>query len=231
MSRSGTLVLVPGLWLTADSWAPVVAELARRGHRAVVPRLPGVDDTAAGATLEDQLAAVLAAVDAVDRPVVVGHSAAAALAWLAADRRPRDVARVVLVGGFPVADGDRYADLFPVRDGLMPFPGWEPFEGPDADDLDDAARQRLASAAVPVPVGVAQATVRLTDERRFAVPVTVVCPEFSPDDVRSWLEAGELPELERAADVTFVDLGSGHWPMLSRPVELAEVLGALVPAG
>ena len=55
--------------------------------------------------------------------VVAGHSAACSLAWLAADARPEKVAAVVLVGGFPSSDGERYADFFEMQDGLMPFPG------------------------------------------------------------------------------------------------------------
>lgn len=225
MAPARDLVLLPGLWLTGDAWAATAAELTRLGHRPLVPPVPGVDDGATTATLEDQLAAVLAAVDAADRPVVVGHSAAATLAWLAADRRPADVARVVLVGGWPGADGSSYADFFPVVGDVMPFPGWEPFEGGDAADLDAAARARFAAATVPVPAAVAQGTVRYTDERRHAVPVTLVCPEFSPDEARSWLADGELPELERAT-LSYVDLDSGHWPMSTRPVELAQALAA-----
>jgi len=226
MTPARDFVLLAGLWLTGDSWRPVADELVRLGHRPLVPQLPGADDGATTATLDDQLAAVLAAVDGAERPVVVGHSAAATLAWLAADRRPEDVARAVLVGGFPGTDGSPYADLAPVVDGVMPFPGWAAFEGPDSADLDEEARRRFTEAAVPVPVGVARATVRLGDPRRHAVPVTLVCPEFDPDDARAWLAAGELPELEQA-DLSLVDLGSGHWPMLTRPVELARLLDAL----
>jgi len=66
--------------------------------------------------------------------------------------------------------------------------------------------------------------VRPTDERRFDVPVVVVCPEFTPAQAREWIAAGDVPELARAKHVEFVDLDSGHWPMLSRPAELARVL-------
>jgi hypothetical protein len=52
------------------------------------------------------------------------------------------VAKVVLIGGFPSAHGERYADFFEPTDGMVPFPGWEHFEGPDSADLDEAARQR-----------------------------------------------------------------------------------------
>lgn len=219
------ILLIAGLWLDASAWEDVVPELTALGHRPVPVGLPGQGDGDTSATLDDQREAVLAAVDAAHgKPLVVGHSAAASLAWLAADARPEKVAGVVLIGGFPTADGLPYADFFAIEDGLMPFPGWEPFEGPDAADLDQAARDRFASAALPVPEAVARGVVRLHDERRFEVPVVVVCPEFSPAQAEKWITGGESPELARAARLAYVDLDSGHWPMATRPRELARVL-------
>lgn len=219
------ILLVGGLWLDAPVWDDVVGQLEARGHRAVPVPLPGQGDGDGSATLGDQVAAVLAAVDVADgSPWVVGHSAAATLAWLAADARPERVGGVVLVGGFPTSDGGRYADFFPVTDGVMPFPGWEPFDGPDAADLDDDARRAFAARAVPVPEGVAHGVVHLRDERRYDVPVVVVCPEFSPDDARAWVASGDVPELARATRLSYVDLDSGHWPMLTAPAELARAL-------
>lgn len=72
--------------------------------------------------------------------------------------------------------------------------------------------------------------VRLTDERRFEVPVVVVCPEFTPAQARKWIDGGDVPELARARSVDFADIDSGHWPMISRPVELAQVLAAVAEA-
>ena len=151
---------------------------------------------------------------------------ACTLAWLAADARPGRVAGTVLIGGFPSADGERYADILEIRDGVMPFPGWAPFEGPDAADLDEATRRSFAAAAIPVPAGVARGVVRLTDERRYDVPVTMVCPEFTPAQAREWIDAGDLPELARAKHLDLVDIDSGHWPMLTRPAELARLIAA-----
>lgn len=221
------IVLVAGLWLDGSAWDAVVPELAALGHRAVPVTLPGQGAEPAEATLDDQVAAVVAAVDsAAGKPMVVGHSAACTLAWLAADARPDRVAKVALVGGFPAAGGQPYAGFFEVTDGVVPFPGWAPFEGPDSADLDEAARERFAAAAIPVPAGVATAVVRLRDERRFDVPVVVVCPEFTPAQAREWIAAGEVPELARAKHVELADLDSGHWPMMSRPAELARILAA-----
>ncbi|MDT0319927.1 alpha/beta fold hydrolase [Streptomyces millisiae] len=225
------ILLIGGLWLDGSAWDEVAAESRALGHRPVPLTLPGQGDGAPSATLDDQLAAVLAAVDAAaERPVVVGHSAACTLAWLAADARPERIARVVLVGGFPAADGRPYADFFEIRDGAMPFPGWAPFEGPDAADLDEAARRRFASRAIPVPAGVATGVVRLTDERRFGVPVTLVCPEYTPAQARGWIDAGEIPELTRVERLEMVDLDSGHWPMFSRPREFARLLAEVADA-
>jgi pimeloyl-ACP methyl ester carboxylesterase len=221
------ILLIAGLWLDGSAWDDVVPELAALGHRAVPITLPGQGDGSVASTLDDQVAAVLAAVDsATEKPLVVGHSAACSLAWLAADARPEKVARVALIGGFPSPDGQPYADFFETTDGVMPFPGWGPFEGPDAADLDEAARQRIAAAAIAVPEGVTKGVVHLTDERRYDVPVVLVCPEFGPDQAKEWIAAGDVPELANAKQLEFVDIDSGHWPMFTRPAELARLLAA-----
>jgi pimeloyl-ACP methyl ester carboxylesterase len=217
-------ILIAGLWLDGAAWTGVAAELERLGHRATPLTLPGQGDGSAAATLDDQVTATVAAVDAASTPVVVGHSAACSLAWLAADRRPAAVRRVVLIGGFPNGDGAAYADFFETVNGAMPFPGWGAFEGPDSADLDDATRHRIAADAIPVPETVTKGTICLHDERRFDVPVTVVCPEFGPDEAKGWIGSGDVPELAAAHDVSFVDIDSGHWPMFTRPAELARLL-------
>lgn len=220
------IVLIGGLWLSPEIWSDVVGELDRLGHRGLPVALPGQGDGDTVATLEDQVAAVLATVDGcAEPPVVVGHSAAASLAWIAADRRR--VARVVLIGGFPVADGEAYADFMPIVDEAMPFPGWSAFEGPDSADLDAATRERLASTMIPVPEGVVRGVVRLRNEERYDVPATLICPEFTPDDAKAWLTAGELPELAKARHLDLVDLDSGHWPMVTQPAALAAVFADL----
>jgi pimeloyl-ACP methyl ester carboxylesterase len=134
------------------------------------------------------------------------------------------VARIVMIGGFPSGDGAAYADMFDLADGVMPFPGWGPFEGPDSADLDEQERRRIASAAIPVPEGVAKGVVRLRDQRRFDVPVTLICPEFSPAEARHWIDGGEVAELAKARHIDYVDIESGHWPMFTRPAELAGLL-------
>lgn len=221
------IVLIGGLWLDGSTWNEVVPQLESLGHHAVALTLPGQGDGKPSATLDDQVAAVLAAVDeAPGRPLVVGHSAAATLAWMAVDARPEKVAKVAFIGGWPSSDGDAYADFFPAKDGFMAFPGWEPFEGPDSADLDAAARQRMEAAMVPVPEAVSTGVVRLTDERRYDVPAVLVCPEFTPAQAQEWMKEGNMPELSKIHNLEFMDIDSGHWPQVTRPAELARLLAA-----
>jgi pimeloyl-ACP methyl ester carboxylesterase len=219
------ILLIAGLWLDGSVWDNVAPHLQARGHRAVPVTLPGQGDGNTSATLADQSAAVVAAVDAAaGRPMVVGHSAACSLAWLAADARPAKVSKVALIGGFPTPSGQAYFYGFPVQDGAMPFPGWGEFEGPDSADLDDAAQQAIESAAIPVPEGVTRGVIRLADERRYDVPVVLICPEFTPAQAREWIDQGKVPELAKSKNVSFLDIDSGHWPMISAPAELARLL-------
>jgi pimeloyl-ACP methyl ester carboxylesterase len=219
------IVLVAGLWLDGSAWDAVVPALEAAGHRPVPVTLPGQGDGRRSATLGEQVAAVLAAIDASPgKPLVVGHSAACTLAWLAADARPQQVAKVALIGGFPSSGGQPYFGGLQTTDGVLPFPGWDPFEGPDSADLDEDAKRRIAAAAIPVPEGVTKGVVHLTDERRFGVPVVIVCPEFTPAQARDWIGAGDVPELAKAKHLEFADIDSGHWPMFSKPDELARLL-------
>lgn len=219
------IVLIAGLWLDGSAWDDVLPELERLGHRGIPVTLPGQGDGATAASYDDQVAAVLAAVDAAEgRPLVVGHSAACTLAWVAADRRPDDVTGAVLIGGFPTTEGESYADFFePTGDGV-PFPGWEPFEGPDSDDMSAELKAEVAAGAHAVPVGVTKGVVHWTDERRHGVPLTLVCPEFSPQQAKEWIESGDVPELADATALELVDIDSGHWPMFTQPAALADLL-------
>lgn len=224
MIISMDLILIAGLWLRQSAWDAVIGELSQSGCNAVALSLPGVDDDSTAATLDDQVATAVAAIDAAKRPVVVGHSAACTVAWMAVDQRPTEVAGVVQIGGFPAADGDMYANFFEPVDGLMPFPGWEPFEGADSADLDHEARAEIAAGMVPVLASVSQSFVRLQDERRFNVPMNLICPEYSPSQAKTWIEGGDVPELTRVEKLEYTDIDTGHWPMFTKPADLAELL-------
>jgi pimeloyl-ACP methyl ester carboxylesterase len=183
-------------------------------------------------TLQDHVDAVVASVDsavaaASGAPVVlVGHSAGCGVAHAAVDARPDKVGHVVHVAGFPIGDGVANPGGYPAVGGEVPFPDWSAFEEADLADLDDAAREELRSRAVPVPVRVHTDLQRLSDDRRYGVPITVVCTEFTSAMLREWVDQAFEPvqELSRIEHVDYVDLPTGHWPMFTKPTELADII-------
>jgi pimeloyl-ACP methyl ester carboxylesterase len=222
------IILIPGLWLDGASWDHVTDQLEKAGHRVRALTLPGLESKTAdrsAITLDDHVASVVAAIDDAEGPVVVvGHSASSTLAFCGVDARPDRVARVLYVGGFPVSDGNEFMAGMKADGHGVPFPGWDVFEGPDSADLDDAAKNALLERFIPTPVGVVTGTVRLSDPRRYDVPATAVCPEYSPDDLREWIAGGEVPELAETRHLEFADIDSGHWPQVSQPGRLAEII-------
>lgn len=223
------IILVPGLWLNASTWDDVVPPLEAAGHTARPLTLPGMESKQAdrsGVTLQDHVDAVVAALDAAAGPVLlVGHSAGVGIAHAALDARPDRVARVVQVGGFPAADGEPLLAGLPAVDGEVPMPDWvEMGEAANVVDIDEARLARFYDDAIPVPEAVVTTPVRLVDERRLAVPVTHVCPEYTSADVRAWMEDGEGPSELARSRVDYVDLPGGHWPQLTQPEALARVI-------
>jgi pimeloyl-ACP methyl ester carboxylesterase len=49
-------------------------------------------------------------------------------------------------------------------------------------------------------------------------------PRIHPAEAREWIGAGDVPELAKAKHLEFADIDSGHWPMFSKPNELARLL-------
>lgn len=227
------IVLVPGMWLDASSWDDVGAALERAGHRVHALTLPGLESREADRShigLPDHVAAVVGAIDRVHpargRVLLVGHSAGAAIAYAAVDARPERIAGAVLVGGFPTGDGDALVTGFAAERGEIPLPPWTDFDAADVEGLDEAARRRFRQRAIPFPERVTQGPQRLVDERRYDVPVTFVCTEFTSEQLRRWVAAGEatVREVPRIRSVEYVDLPTGHWPQFTRPQDLAAII-------
>jgi pimeloyl-ACP methyl ester carboxylesterase len=230
------IILIPGLWLDGASWDAVVPVLEAAGHRAHPITLPGMESLAAdrsAITLRGHVDAVVEAIDAADAGpggvVLVGHSAGGAVAHAAADARPDRVAHVIYVGGFPTGDGSAPAAGFAAEHGEVLLPDWTEFDEADVADLDDAARARFRERAIPSPEHVTTDAQRLVDDRRYDVPVTVVCPEFTSEMLRDWVAKDFEPvrELTKIREVDYVDLPAGHWPQLTRPEDLAQVIVAI----
>lgn len=229
------IVLVPGFWLGAWAWDQVADRLREHGAGVVALTLPGLepDHPARGEiALDDHVTAIADALDRdADHRLLVVHSGAAAAGTAVLDRHPDLIDHVVFVDTAPVRDG--YAmnvgyegDDFPLE------AAWDQ-ELADGSmrGLDDEQLATFRERAVPQPAASLRQPVALSNPRRLEVPGTVVCTAFPSDDYRSYAEQG-MPFLAGLLDHTalvFVDLPTGHWPMWSRPVALADVIAACMP--
>jgi pimeloyl-ACP methyl ester carboxylesterase len=234
------IILIPGFWLDGSSWDEVVPALQQAGYRTHALTLPGMESRDADRseiTLRDHVDAVVGVIDSFDPPdsqvVLVGHSGGGAIAHAAVDARPGRVARVVYVDSGPLGEGGVINDELPAEKGEVPLPDWSLFDDEDLVDLDDGLRAAFRERAIPTPAHVASDPQRLSDERRYDVPVTVIACEMPTASVREWIEQGHpyVRELAKIRDVSYVDLPTGHWPQFTRPRELGQaILASIGPA-
>jgi pimeloyl-ACP methyl ester carboxylesterase len=221
------IVLVPGFWLGAWAWDEVAATLRAGGHDVTALTLPGLESADAdrsAITMSDHVDAICEAVRAAGAPVVLAvHSGSGFAGYAASDRVPELIAAMVYVDSGP-GTGAIESDF----DGLeKPLPTQEELE--QEENLDGLSAEQLETfrrRAVPQPGGVLREAVALTNDARLDVPTTIICTGFSSDQVKAaalegyaWL--GGLTELR---DLTWVDLPTSHWPMWSRPRELAGII-------
>jgi hypothetical protein len=195
-----SIVLVPGYWLGGWAWDAVIDQLRRGGHPAFAITLPGLDDRStprASIHFSDHVDAVADAVRDVSGPTANG-----------AVPRP-DVA----------ADSVELA-----------LPSFEELKstGVSLAGLDDDALQRFRDRSVPHSAGAVREPLALKNPDRNAVPATIVRCSFPSHAVRDLAGSGNpmFVALTELQDLTYVDPPTGHWPMWSRPDDLAEIIAA-----
>lgn len=227
------IVLVPGFWLGAWAWDEVVESLRSLGHSARALTLPGLDsiDTdRASISFADHVDAICQAVESAGPPAILAvHSGAGAPGYAATDRIPENVARMVYVDTGPAK-----GPLDPEFDSdELPLPSPEQLaEDENLDGLTDQLLARFRDRAIPQPGAALRESAELTNNARLDVPTTLICTAFTSEQYREAADAGYpfLAGLNELTDVTYVDLPTGHWPMWSRPADLAEVLAGLASA-
>ncbi|MGX1793833.1 alpha/beta fold hydrolase [Microbacterium sp. NPDC055312] len=216
------------------AWDEVLEHLETGRTHAVPMTLPGLDadDPARTAkTIDDQVAAIRAVIARQgDQPVVlVGHSGANAPMSVFVDRHPELVDRVVWVDSGPVASGSAFAADLPAAVADLPLPSFDDLaQQASLEGLNDEMLERFRTKAVPEPAPVLRQSVELTNESRRRIPTTLVCCSISGKQVMELVRAGhpmfvEVANLER---VDVVDLPTGHWPMWSRPRDLADIIAS-----
>jgi hypothetical protein len=86
--------------------------------------------------------------------------------------------------------------------------------------------------AVPEPGAALREAAQLTNDARLDVPSTVVCTGYTSEQYKDAAKEGQawLGGLTELRNVTYVDLPTSHWPMWSRPRELAAIIGEIAKA-
>jgi pimeloyl-ACP methyl ester carboxylesterase len=227
------IILVPGFWLGAWAWDDVVTALRADGHDVTALTLPGLDsldDDRTAVTLADHVDAICDAVRAAGEPVVLAvHSGAGSAGYVASDRVPERIATMVYVDSGP-ATGALDPDLTTAE---LPLPSPEELAAEEnLDGLSEAQLETFRDRAIPEPGAILRETPTFTNDARLDVPTTVICTGFSSDQVKEAVSEGYawLGGLRELRTVTWVDLPTSHWPMWSRPRELAGVLSDVARA-
>jgi len=226
--KTAPIILVPGWWLGAWAWDEVAGLLGADGHEVSALTLPGLDsiDTdRSSITQSDHVAAVVDAVRTAPAPVVLAvHSGAGFTGYAASDQVPERIAAMVYVdtgAGVGAPDAE-----FTAAEKLLPAPE-ELAANENLDGLSEEQLQTFRARAVPEPGGVLREAIELTNGARLDIPSTVICTGYTSKDYKDAVEAGYdfVLGLRDLRNLDWVDLPTSHWPMWSKPRELAEIIG------
>jgi len=226
--KTPPIILVPGFWLGAWAWDEVAPILREDGHDVRALTLPGLESADAdrsGIHAEDHVRAIVDAVNAAGAPaVLVVHSATGFPGYAASDRVPDRIAAMVYVDTAPgkgALDPD-FADVEKPLD-------WDDLtKEENLDGLTDEQLARFRERGVPVPGNLLREGVELTNDARRDIPSTIIATGYTSDDYRKgaaehdWPWLAGIPELR---NLTWVDLPTSHWPMWSKPDDIARIIG------
>jgi pimeloyl-ACP methyl ester carboxylesterase len=220
------IVLVPGFWLGAWAWDEVIPPLRDEGIEATAITLPGLESKDAdrsSVTLSDHVEAICDAVRAAGPPAVLAvHSGTGFSGYAATDRIPELIATMVYVDSAPGKGA-----LDPGLEGDKEF-NWEEIAAEEnLDGLSEEQLETFRQRAIPEPGGVLREELELTNDARLDLPTTMICTGFPSEQIRKaatehdWAWLAGVRELR---NITWIDLPTSHWPMWSRPQDLAAIL-------
>ena len=247
-----TYVLVGGGWLGGWCWQGVAHRLREEGHDAYPVTLTGLGERVHLASpqvdLETHITDVVNLIQFEDLHgvVLLGHSYAGVVITGVADRVPERISRLVYLDTGAIPNGTALIETFPpevrsyverqvdeLGDGWrFPMPPQEELATfGSLEGLDVARLELLRSRAVDQPFGTFTQPLRLKNPAREALPKVGILCSFSLEEVLAIIDSGN-PVFREMASPTwrFVELPTGHYPMFSRPDDLAEVLLGLPSA-
>jgi len=228
-------VLVHGAWLGAWCWEEVAEQLRSQGHQVAVPELPGHGNDSTPLSQISLDAYVKKVTEAISAPaVLVGHSMAGIVISQTAESSSKKVQQLIYVAAYLLRDGENITNISQLADdSLVPAnmvfaPDYSTVEIRQeglrdvfcADASADHAKA-LAQKARPEPTAPFNAPVQLS-AGRFG--------EISRSYIRTTQDRAVTPKLqslmlERTPCDIVLSIDSSHTPFLSRPAELAELIG------
>lgn len=222
-------ILLHGAYQGGWIWKLVRERLEAQGHRVCAPSLDGCGERAhtlrPGITTETHGAEIAALLEMEDLSdvVLVGTSSGGMVLAAAAERaRPR-IGRIVLADALALMDGEKIRDIVtqpaPIETDLAVGRSAEDAAATSFRDLEPDLRQWAADRVTLHPRDCFYEPVRLPTFWSQNWQATVIYCTQAPNPGR--------PHQERAAealDAAWHEIETGHYPMLSTPDRLVELI-------
>ena len=153
------------------------------------------------------------------------HSATGFSGYAASDRVPEQIAAMV------------YVDTAPGKGALDPgFEGdekpmvWEEIQAEEnLDGLSDEQIATFRERAVPVPASLIREGHEFTNDARRDIPSTIIATGYTAEAYQQYAREDPVPAflagLPELRNITWIDLPTSHWPMWSRPADIARIIG------
>lgn len=226
-----TFVLVHGAYQGGWIWQPVATRLRAAGHTVLAPTLDGCAErqhlVRAGITVETharEIAQLLFYEDLHD-VALVGTSSGGMVVVKAAEQARDRIARLAFVDALALVPGERVDAIVkrpaPNRTGeLTTGPTREDAENRMFKDFEPKMRAWIIDRVTPHPVAALEAPMPATTfwDQKWPGALVVRCTRaVNPPEAHQRRTAEKL-------GAKYVEMDTGHYPMLSAPEELTKLL-------
>src|SRR6267378_1671380 len=230
MPKKKTFVLVPGAWIGAWAWRRVVPLLERGGNAAYPLTLTGMGDRVHLASpqigVETAIQDVINAIvyEGLEDVVLVGHSFAGKVVAAVADRMPERIGTLLFVDAARPAKvrepQGNMADDYTMKEVKRRGDGWrflitDTITDSIGSDMLGKDRDWFLSKTTPWPLKMIQDPVTLSEKYDGVRRAYIFCTRGG-DNVEEILK--------EKLDGPHLVLESGHWPMITKPAELARAM-------
>lgn len=230
-----TYVLIHGAWHGGWTWGGVAKELRAAGHDVYAPSLDGCGDRRSqirpGITAETQgqeIADLLFYEDLND-VYLVATSAGGPVMMAAATRARKRIGRLYFVDALAPLAGEKVEHIVHRGPNHVPYERTDSSTGPSREDVatrlftefPEDMRDWVLDRLTKHPISVMEDTAPPSDfwSQKWAGAVIRCREAVNPPEPHQKRTAGKL-------GMTYWEIGSGHYPMLTHPEELAAMLMA-----